>query len=297
MNGSRQSIDSPGGLAPARRQRPGLTWIASLLAGLAILHATASGAETAAESAADTSEAVVWCPSTWTVCASSATPNPCYEGAPADSVGMYRYCTHGLDWECNFYMTGGCWYSSTPCAEADTTAPADDQESVPCLDFTEVIECGYFEDCAERDSTEPYRYCTTYEDDEGEVFRLHCTCSSTPCPEAGPRPATAVQAPEDSMPAQPRPGPGRPLVIPLDLADGERVHLALYNAVGHRVRQLWDGPLPAGSHRFVWDDRGKGRALAAGVYACKVEVGGQTIALETIRMAPSRGPGPRPNRR
>ncbi|MCY3734934.1 MAG: hypothetical protein OXG13_00955 [Gemmatimonadaceae bacterium] len=174
-------------------------------------------------------------------------------------------------------QTGNCWYSSTPCAEADTTAPADDQEPGPCLDFTEVIECGYFDGCAELDATEPYRYCTTYEDDEGEVFRLHCTCSSTPCPEAGQKPSTA-------MPAQPRPGPGSPLVIPLDLADGKRVHLALYNPVGHRVRQLWDGPLPAGSHRFVWDDRGKARALAAGVYVYRLEVGGQTIALETIRI-------------
>lgn len=285
MNGSRQSIDSPGGLASARRQRPGLTWTAHLLPGLAILlGATASGAETAADSAADTSEAVVWCPSTWTVCAPTSTPNPCFEGAPPDAAGEYRYCNIGLDWECNLYRTGNCWYSSTPCAEADTTAPAYDQEPGPCLDFTEVIECGYFDGCAELDATEPYRYCTTYEDDEGEVFRLHCTCSSTPCSEAGPKPSTAVQTPDDSTTAQPRPGPGSPLVIPLDLADGKRVHLALYNAVGHRMRQLWDGPLPAGSHRFVWDDRGKARALAAGVYVYKLEVGGQTIALETIRI-------------
>ena len=275
MNGALQSIDSPRSLASARRQRPWRARIASLLAGLAILHATAS----AADSAADTSAAAIRCPTTWTVCSSSSTPDPCFEGAPADSSGKYRYCTHGLDWECKLYMTGDCWYSSTPCAEADTTAPAEDQEPGPCLDssFTEVIECGYFDDCAELDSGEPYRHCATYEDDEGEVFRLRCACSSTPCPEAGQKPATA-------MPAQPRPGPSSPLVIPLDLADGKRVHLALYNALGHRVRQLWDGPLPAGSHRFVWVGRGKGKALAAGVYLYKLEAGGQTIARETIRI-------------
>ena len=286
MNGLRQPIESRRGLPSARRQRTLLTWISGFLAGLATLHATESGAETAAESAADTSEAVIWCPSTWTVCASSSTPNPCYEGAPADSVGKYRYCTHGLDWECNSYMTGACWYSSTPCAEADATAPADDQEPGPCLDFpfTEVIECGYFDGCAELDAAEPYRYCTTYEDDEGEVFRLHCTCPSTPCPKAGQEPATAVQAPDESTPGPHRLGPGNPLVIPLDLADGKRVHLALHDAPGQRVRQLWDGPLPAGSHRFVWDGRRKGKALAAGVYLYKLVVGGQTIASKTIRI-------------
>ena len=90
--------------------------------------------------------------------------------------------------------------------------------------------------------------------------------------------------PTESTPGPHRLGPGNPLVIPLDLADGKRVHLALYNAPGQRVRQLWDGPLPAGSHRFVWDGRRKGKALAAGVYLYKLEVGGQTISRKTIRI-------------
>ena len=40
----------------------------------------------------------------------------------------------------------------------------------------------------------------------------------------------------------------------------KRVHLALYNVLGHRVRQLWHGPLGAGSHRFVWDGRDRAGA-------------------------------------
>ena len=139
-------------------------------------------------------------------------------------------------------------------------------------------------------SDEPYRYCTRYENDDGDVFLL-CSCSSTPCSEAGQEPATAVQSPADAAPSRHRLGPSYPnpfnprMVIPLDLAaDEKRVHLALYNALGHQVRQLWDGPLPAGSHRFVWDGRGKGKALAAGVYVYKLEVGGQTIARKTIKI-------------
>ena len=275
-------------------QRPSLTWIASLLAGLAILHgATETGADTAAETEADTSEAVISCPSTWTVCASSSTPDPCFEEAPADSTEKYRYCTHGLDWECNFYMTGDCRYSSTPCAEADTTA-APDEQTGPCLGttHTEETECGYFDDCAERDSSEPYRYCTTYKNDDGDILRLHCSCSSTPCPEAGQEPATAIQAPSAGTPTVHRLGPSYPnpfnprMVIPLDLAaDEKRVHLALYNVLGHQVRRLWDGPLRAGSHRFVWNGRDEqGKALAAGVYLYKVDVEGRTIAKRTIKI-------------
>ena len=290
MNGSRKSLGSSGGLAPTP-QRPSLTWIASLLAGLAILHgATETGADTAAETEADTSEAVISCPSTWTVCASSSTPDPCFEEAPADSTEKYRYCTHGLDWKCNYYVTGDCWYSSTPCAEADMPAPPDDPKPGPCIGFSTTEECGYFDDCVELNATEPYRYCTRYENDDGDVFLL-CSCSSIPCPEAGQEPATGVQTPAVGTPTAHRLGPSYPnpfnprMVIPLHLAaDEERVHLALYNALGHQVRQLWDGPLPAGSHRFVWDGRGKGKALAAGVYVYKLEVGGQTIVRKTIKI-------------
>ena len=179
-------------------KRTGLTRVASLLAGLAILHgATKTGAETAAESQADTSEAVTRCPTTWTVCAPSSTRDPCFEEAPADSTEKYRYCTHGLDWQCNYYITGDCWYSSTPCAEADTPAPPDHPKPGPCVGLSTTEECSQFDDCAELNPDEPYRHCTRYDSDEGDVFWL-CSCSSTPCEEAGPEPATEAQAPADT---------------------------------------------------------------------------------------------------
>ena len=65
----------------------------------------------------------------------------------------------------------------------------------------------------------------------------------------------------------------------------EQVHLALYNVLGHRARQLWHGPLGAGSHRFVWDGRDeKGKAVAAGVYIYKVEVDRQVEAKKTTKL-------------
>ena len=103
---------------------------------------------------------------------------------------------------------------------------------------------------------------------------------------------TAVQTPTIIRPAQYRlgdsyPNPFNPtMVIPLDLAtDQKQVSLALYDVLGRRVRQLWDGPLRAGSHRFTWDGRDEeGKGVAAGVYIYKVEVDGQIEAKKTTKL-------------
>ena len=104
--------------------------------------------------------------------------------------------------------------------------------------------------------------------------------------------ATAVMTSAIGQPEQHRlgdayPNPFNPaMVIPLDLAtDQKRVHLTLYDVLGRRVRQLWQGPLGAGSHRFVWDGRDEaGKAVAAGVYIYKVEVDGQIEAKKTTKL-------------
>ena len=103
---------------------------------------------------------------------------------------------------------------------------------------------------------------------------------------------TAVQTPPIIRPAQYRlgdsyPNPFNPtMVIPLDLAtDQKQVSLALYDVLGRRVRQLWDGPLRSGSHRFTWDGRDEaGKGVAAGVYIYKVEVDGQIEAKKTTKL-------------
>ena len=103
---------------------------------------------------------------------------------------------------------------------------------------------------------------------------------------------TAVLTAAAARPAQHRlgdsyPNPFNPaVVIPLALAtDAAGVSLTVYDVLGRRVRQVWAGPLGAGSHRFVWDGRdAAGKAVAAGVYVYQVEVDGQVEAKKTTKL-------------
>ncbi len=103
---------------------------------------------------------------------------------------------------------------------------------------------------------------------------------------------TAVQTPTIVRPAEYQlgdsyPNPFNPaVVIPLDLAmDAAGVSLTVYDVLGRRVRQLWQGALGAGAHRFTWDGRDEvGKGVAAGVYIYKVEVDGQIEAKKTTRL-------------
>jgi len=104
--------------------------------------------------------------------------------------------------------------------------------------------------------------------------------------------ATAVVWSSGARPVQHRlgdsyPNPFNPsVVLPLALAtDAERVSLVVYDVLGRRVRQVWQGPLGAGSHRLVWDGRDEaGRDVAAGVYVYRVEVDGQVAAKKTTKL-------------
>ena len=104
--------------------------------------------------------------------------------------------------------------------------------------------------------------------------------------------ATAVQMSAAARPAQYRlgdsyPNPFNPtVVLPLDLAkDAAEVSLRVHDVLGRRVRQVWQGPLGAGSHRFVWDGRDEaGRAVAAGVYIYRVEMDGRVEAKKMTKL-------------
>jgi flagellar hook assembly protein FlgD len=104
--------------------------------------------------------------------------------------------------------------------------------------------------------------------------------------------ATAVQTSTIVRPAQHRlgdsyPNPFNPaVVIPLDLAtDASGVSLRVYDVLGRRVRQVWDGPLGAGSHRFTWDGRDEvSKDVAAGVYVYQVEIDGWVEAKKTTKL-------------
>ena len=103
---------------------------------------------------------------------------------------------------------------------------------------------------------------------------------------------TAVLTPAAAQPAQHRlgdsyPNPFNPaVVIPLDLAtDAAEVSLTVYDVLGRWVRQVWQGPLQAGSHRFTWDGRNEqGKEVAAGVYIYQVEVDGRGEAKKTTKL-------------
>jgi len=100
---------------------------------------------------------------------------------------------------------------------------------------------------------------------------------------------TAVMTAAGAVPVQYRlgdsyPNPSNPaVVIPLDLAtDAAGVSLTVYDVLGRRVRQLWQGPLPVGTHRFTWNGRDEvGRNVAAGAYFYRVEIDGR---VETKKM-------------
>ena len=103
--------------------------------------------------------------------------------------------------------------------------------------------------------------------------------------------ATAVQTSADARPTQHSlgdsyPNPFNPaVVIPLDLAKDAAVSLRVHDVLGRRVRQVWQGPLEAGSHRFVWDGRDEaGKAVAAGVYIYRVEMDGRVEAKKTTKL-------------
>ena len=103
---------------------------------------------------------------------------------------------------------------------------------------------------------------------------------------------TAVMTPATARPAQHRlgdsyPNPFNPaVVLPLNLAtDAAEVSLTVYDVLGRRVRQVWQGPLRAGSHRFIWDGRDEaGKSVAAGVYLYQVEVDGRVEAKKTTKL-------------
>ena len=104
--------------------------------------------------------------------------------------------------------------------------------------------------------------------------------------------ATAVQTSAAARPAQYRlgdsyPNPFNPaVVLPLDLAkDAAAVSLRVHDVLGRRVRQVWQGPLRAGQHRFTWDGRDEaGWAVAAGVYVYRVEIDGRVEAKKTTKL-------------
>ncbi len=72
------------------------------------------------------------------------------------------------------------------------------------------------------------------------------------------------------------PNPFRPATtIPFDLATDALVTATVYDALGRRVRTLFDGGRPAGPQELRWDGQDDGgRTLASGVYFVRIEADG-----------------------
>ena len=75
-------------------------------------------------------------------------------------------------------------------------------------------------------------------------------------------------------------------MIPLELStDQQQVHVTLYDVLGRRVRQLWQGPLQAGRHRLLWDGKDdQGHDVAAGVYVYQLKLNGLVEAKKTTKL-------------
>jgi len=93
----------------------------------------------------------------------------------------------------------------------------------------------------------------------------------------------AAEAPQVFTLSQNAPNPFNPsTVIGFDLASPLPVRLAVYSAVGQKVRELVSGRMSAGRHSVVWDGRDDaGQLTSSGVYLYRLEACGRS---ETKKM-------------
>jgi glucose/arabinose dehydrogenase len=118
-------------------------------------------------------------------------------------------------------------------------------------------------------------------DDDGELYfvdlgagAIYRLAAADPTPVGGPVAAVATLAGNTPNPFNPRTS------IAFGVArDGATVVLRIYDAAGHLVRTLVDGPRPAGDQTVDWDGADDaGKAMPAGVYVCRMSQDGATHA-------------------
>ncbi|HXV13535.1 MAG TPA: FlgD immunoglobulin-like domain containing protein [Candidatus Krumholzibacteria bacterium] len=98
--------------------------------------------------------------------------------------------------------------------------------------------------------------------------------------------ATGIERSPAGMPSV---GPNTPnpfgasTTVPIRLARSEYASVAVYDARGARVRELRAGFTTAGEHALEWDGRDDaGRAVASGVYFCRVRAGGREAVRKLV---------------
>lgn len=56
-----------------------------------------------------------------------------------------------------------------------------------------------------------------------------------------------------------------------------KVHLAIYNILGEKIKTLCNGRFDKGEHRFLWDGKdGRGQVVSSGIYLLRLEADGAT---------------------
>ena len=80
------------------------------------------------------------------------------------------------------------------------------------------------------------------------------------------------------------PNPFNPATtITFDLNEAAPVRLTVYNVLGQKIMDLFDGFRSAGSYQVRWDGRdSRGLKMATGVYVYKLDVGGSSAARTMI---------------
>jgi hypothetical protein len=101
----------------------------------------------------------------------------------------------------------------------------------------------------------------------------HALAARSPGAAAVPTPGPSAAHGARLLPNAPNPfNPSTTICFELEAA--APVRLGVYDVRGRLVRLLAEGPFAAGRHQVRWDGHdGAGRALAAGVYLCRLEAG------------------------
>jgi hypothetical protein len=73
--------------------------------------------------------------------------------------------------------------------------------------------------------------------------------------------------------------------IRFTLPEAGDVALVVFDAAGHRVVTLMDGPAPAGMSRVTWNGAdGSGLRVSSGVYFCRLETGGRVFTRKLVML-------------
>ena len=112
-----------------------------------------------------------------------------------------------------------------------------------------------------------------------DIFALQVLAAGTvDVPPAAEAPGIVFSRPS------PNPASG-PLALRFTLRREAHVRLAVFDAGGRRVRDLFSGTRSAGEHSLQWDLRdGRGRGVGAGLYFAVLEAEGRTLAQRIVAL-------------